>query len=191
MIHSQPMLTLLFALVAACSAQVVDIGSRRELFADRFLIEELKGVRLELQQPVDRGTVLKYDKPWEGAFCNYSTIIHDGARYRLYYRGLPTANRELAGDTVTCYAESPDGAHWTKPELGIIAINGSKRNNAILMDPAYSSDFSPFLDKRPGVPENERYKALGGTMRTGLVAFASADGIHWRKLRDEPVFPAT
>ena len=28
-------------------------------------------------------------------------------------------------------------------------------------------------------------------MRTGLVAFASADGIHWRKLRDDPVFPPT
>jgi hypothetical protein len=70
-------------------------------------------------------------------------------------------------------------------------VNGSTRNNVVLADPAFSSDFSPFLDRRPGVPENERYKALAGTMRTGLVAFASADGIHWRKLRDEPVFPPT
>jgi hypothetical protein len=92
---------------------------------------------------------------------------------------------------VTCYAESPDGIHWTKPELGITTVNGSKHNNVILADPAFSSDFSPFLDKRPGVPGDERYKALGGTMRTGLMAFASADGIHWRKLREDPVFPAT
>src|SRR5256885_9894327 len=28
-------------------------------------------------------------------------------------------------------------------------------------------------------------------MRTGLVAFASADGLHWRKLREAPVFPPT
>jgi hypothetical protein len=184
-------LTTFFALAAACSAQVVDIGSRRELFVDHYLIEELKGARLELQKPVDRGTVVKYDKPWEGAFSNYCTIIHDGTRYRLYYRGLPTAKRELVADTVTCYAESPDGIHWTKPVLGITPLNGSKSNNVILADPAFSSDFSPFLDKRPGVPDAERYKALGGTMRTGLVAFASADGIHWRKLRDEPVFPPT
>jgi hypothetical protein len=94
-------------------------------------------------------------------------------------------------DTVTCYAESPDGVHWTKPELGITAVNGSKRNNVILADPAFSSDFSPFLDTRSGVPDDERYKALAGTMRTGLMAFASADGIHWRKLRSDPVFPPT
>jgi hypothetical protein len=189
MIHSQPMLTIFFALVAAASAQVIDIGSRRELFVDRFLVEDLKGTRLELQKPVDRGTVLKYDKSWEGGFSNYTTVIHDGDRYRLYYRGLPTAKRELVSDTVTCYAESADGVHWTKPELDIVAVNGSKHNNVILADPAFSSDFSPFLDKRPGVPASERFKALAGTMRTGLVAFASADGTHWRKLRDEPVFP--
>jgi hypothetical protein len=183
--------TALLALAAACSAEVIDIGSRRELFVDRYLIEDLKGARLELQKPIDRGTVVKYDKPWEGAFSNYSTIIQDGSRFRLYYRGLPTAKRELEGDTVTAYAESTDGIHWTKPELGIVNINGSTRNNAVLNDAAFSSDFSPFLDKKPGVPSEERYKALGGTMRTGLMAFVSADGIHWRKLREEPVFPST
>src|SRR6476469_3994520 len=167
------MLKIVFALAAACSAQVVDIGSRREVFVDRFLIEELKGTRLELQKPVERGTVLKYDKPWEGAFSNYSTVIYDGTRYRLYYRGLPSAGRELVADTVTCYAESPDGIHWTKPELNITAVSGSKQNNVILADPAFSSDFSPFLDQRPGVSAGERFKALAGTMRTGLVAFAS------------------
>src|SRR5438046_9051047 len=110
-------LTTVFALAAACSAQVVDIASRRELFVDRYLLEDLKGASLELQKPVDRGTVLKYDKPWEGAFSNYSTVIHDGARYRLYYRGLPTAKRELVADTVTCCGGSPDGISWPQPEL--------------------------------------------------------------------------
>src|SRR5260370_41791007 len=120
-------LTTFFALAGACSAQVVDIGSRRELFVDRYLLEDLKSTRLELQKPVDRGTVVKYDKPWEGAFSKYSTIIHDGARYRLYYRGLPTAKRELVADTVTCYAESPDGVHWTKPAHDIVTLNESTR----------------------------------------------------------------
>ena len=184
-------LAALFALAAACSAQVVDIGSRRELFVDHFLIQDLKGARLEMQKPIDRGVVIKYDKPWEGAFCNYTTVIQDGAKYRMYYRGLPTAVRELERDTVTAYAESDDGVHWTKPELGIVSVNGSTTNNVVLMDPAFSSDFSPFLDKRPGVPAEERYKALGGTMRTGLVAFVSADGLHWRKMREDPVFPIT
>src|SRR5262245_46170432 len=149
--------TTLFLFAAACSAQVIDIGSRRELFVDHYLVEDLKGAWLEMQKPVDRGVVVRYDKPWEGALSNYRPIIQDGARYRLYYRGLPTARRELVGDTVTCYAESSDGVHWAKPELGIVTVNGSKRNNVVLADPAFSSDFSPFLDKRPGVPDDERY----------------------------------
>src|SRR5205809_1073466 len=33
----------------------------------------------------------------------------------------PPPKRELAADTVTCYAESSDGVHWNKPELGIVS----------------------------------------------------------------------
>ncbi len=185
--------TLLFTVLAAATAaaQAVDIGSHRELFVDRYLIDKLDGTSLQLQKPIDRGTAIPLDKPWEGAFCGYGTVIHDGPLYRFYYRGLPTATTELKSATVTCYAESKDGIHWTKPNLGLVKVMGTTRNNVVLSDPAYSSDFSPFLDKRPGVPAAERYKALGGTMRTGLMAFVSADGIHWKKLREEPVFPAT
>ncbi len=43
------------------------------------------------------------------------------------------------------------------------------------------------IDTRSGVPASERYKALGGSSKTGLVAFVSADGLSWRKLREEPV----
>jgi hypothetical protein len=43
------------------------------------------------------------------------------------------------------------------------------------------------LDARKGVPPDERYKALAGTGKSGLVAFVSADGLRWRKLRDRPV----
>ena len=173
------------------ATDIANLGSRRELFVDRFLISEMHGTELRMQTPVDRGMVVAYDKPWEGLFCAYATVLHDRDRYRLYFRGLPTAKQEEKNGTVTCYAESPDGIHWNKPELGLIEVNGSTRNNVILADPAFSSDFSPLIDTRPGVPAEERYKALAGTMRTGLVAFVSADGIHWRKLREEPVLPKT
>jgi hypothetical protein len=43
------------------------------------------------------------------------------------------------------------------------------------------------IDPRKDVPKGERYKALGGTGRAGLVAFVSEDGLRWRKLRDKPV----
>jgi hypothetical protein len=70
---------------------VTDIGSRRELFVDRFLIERLQGAELRAQQPVERGPVLQLDRPWEGAFSGYFTVIQEPGRFRMYYRCVPNA----------------------------------------------------------------------------------------------------
>ena len=173
----------------ANESEQIDITSRRELFVDHYLIDCLDGVRLILHYPHDEGPVLKFDEPWEGPFCGYCTVIKDGDKYRFYYRGLPEAGRDGSDREVTCYAESMDGVHITKPRLNLFAVKGSKSNNVILADAApVNHNFSPFLDTRPGVPEDQRYKALGGTEKSGLIAYLSADGIHWRKLQDEPVF---
>jgi hypothetical protein len=64
------------------------IGSRRELFVDRFLIEKLTNARLQLHEPRDEGIVLRMDKPWEGPHAGYSTVIRDGERWLMYYRGI-------------------------------------------------------------------------------------------------------
>ena len=175
--------------IAAEPAGVVDVGSRRELFVDRFLVDKLDGAELRLHRPVDRGRVLAFDAPWEGPFCAYVTVIKSPDKYQLYYRGLANA---AAGDQdknqVTCYAESGDGIAWTKPSLDLFPRDGHKTNNIILANAApVTHNFSPFLDAKPGVPPEGRYKAVGGYHDTGLVAYASADGIRWRKLRDEPV----
>jgi hypothetical protein len=172
----------------ACAAdEPLNIGSRRELFVDRFLLEKLDNVRLELHEPRDEGEELRYDQPWEGPFCAYGTVIRDGDVFRYYYRGK-TGGRDGNGE-VTCYAESADGRHWTKPKLGLCEISGSKENNVILTTPGVTHNFSPFLDARPGVPKAERFKALGGLQNPagGLRAFVSEDGIHWKPFYDGPV----
>lgn len=169
--------------------ELIDIASRRELFIDHYLIDRLDGVRLVLHHPHDEGPVLKFDEPWEGPFCGYCTVIKDGDKYRFYYRGLPKAGRDGSEREVTCYAESKDGIHIIKPKLNLFAVKDSKSNNVILAGAApVNHNFSPFLDTKPGVPENQRYKAMGGTEKSGLIAYVSADSIHWKKLRDEPVF---
>jgi hypothetical protein len=173
--------------LAAGAADPVDVGSRRELFLDRFLIERLDGARLELQKPRDEGAAFAFNKPWEGAFCGYATVLKDGDAYRVYYRGLPTAGKDGSTSETTCVAESTDGKIWTKPSLGLFELAGSKKNNVVLADQApFSHNFSPLIDPRPECPPDERYKALAGTVESGLVAFASPDGLRWRKLRDEP-----
>jgi hypothetical protein len=181
----------LFMGTLGLAAQTVpDIGSRRELFVDRFLIDKLQGAELRLQQPVEKGPVLQLDQPWEGAFSGYFTIIQEQGRLRMYYRCRADAGPDGNEAESTCYAESKDGIRWTKPDLGFYEIAGSRKNNAVLAKLApFSHNFAPFLDARPGVAADERYKALAGTARSGLAAFISADGLRWRKLREEPVLP--
>lgn len=173
---------------AASSATAVSIGSRRELFVDHDLIDSMKGAALRPGAIVDAGAVLHLDRPWEGAFCGYSTLLHEPGRFRLYYRGLPLSGRDGGQDELTCYAESADGQAWSRPNLGLYEVHGTRNNNVILAEDApFSHNFCPFLDTRPGVPAGERYKAVAGLRHTGLYGFVSADGIHWTRRKDKPL----
>jgi hypothetical protein len=181
---------LLLASTLAAADAPVNIGSRRELFADSFLIESFSGTHLQQQTPRDEGVAFKFDQPWEGLFSGYATLVTlaDG-RLRAYYRGKAVANKDGSEEEVTCVAESTDGRHWTKPELGLYEVMGTRKNNVVLMKAHTAThNFSPFRDERPGVPEDERFKAFGGTMPGGgLTAWKSPDGLRWEKITPEPV----
>jgi hypothetical protein len=101
----------------------------------------------------------------------------------MYYRG------RYRDPVTTCYAESSDGIHWTKPALGLNPWEGSTQNNIILPT---ALQFCPFIDTRPGVPAAERYKANSRSLRGKyLIGYVSADGIRWRKIRDAGIVPST
>ena len=164
----------------------VAIGSRRELFVDDLLLGELKGSSLKLHQPRPANVALRFDAPWEGSFSGYLTVMHDGDRFRCYYRGNPTAGRDGSNTEVTCYAESQDGITFTKPALGFFDVQGTRSNNVVLAgQPPFSHNFAPFLDARPGVPPEARFKALAGTSTSGLHGFFSSDGLRWRRWREQ------
>lgn len=174
--------------LVTASWAAIPLGSRLELFVDDYLIERFEGAALKMHEPRPAGVAVRFDRPWEGAFCGYVTVLKDGDLFRMYYRGLPKAGRDGSGDEVTCYAESRDGIAWSKPNLGLFEVRGTRENNVILADqPPFSHNFSPFLDTRPGVPSEERYKALAGTSEKGLFGFVSADGVRWRRQRDKPL----
>ena len=191
--HSILAAALFLAFVSfVCAAEPpIDLGSKRELFVDGYLIAKLTNARLELACLRDEGTVLKFEQPWEGAFCGYCTVIRDGGLFRLYYRGMPSSGSDGSAAECTCYAESKDGIRWIKPALRLFEKNGTRANNVVLSNAEpVTHNFCPFLDARPGVSLSERYKALGGTANSGLIAYVSGDGIHWKKLRNQPAFKA-
>ncbi len=164
----------------------ITIGSRLELFVDDFLIDGMKGLELRLHSPTFKDAALAFDKPWEGNVCCYVTVFKDGDRYRMYYRGMNYDRAtKRSGEEKVCYAESPDGIRWTKPELNLFEYKGSKANNIVWSGSA-CHNFSPFKDANPSCSPEAQYKALGGE-RGGLLAFKSPDGIHWSLLQDKQV----
>ena len=120
--------------LSASADDVVDIGSRRELFVDATLIDQLDGVERKLNHPVPGDIAITHDASWEGAGSGYHTVIRDGDLYRMYYRGSALGVKEarlIIGKQVYCYAESKDGINFQKPNLGLFEYNESKDNNII------------------------------------------------------------
>ena len=196
----------------SCSGVPIDIGSRLELMVDDFLIARLGGgAALRLNRPVPREAALVTDRPWEGNACTSFTIFQDGEIYRMYYLGRQFETTEAGLDEgphpdFVCYAESSDGIHWVRPELGLVEFNGSSRNNIILSSRDSACPvraFAPFKDANPAAEPDARYKAWavriprldgsaprpghGAEVPDGLHPLKSADGINWTPMSGKPV----
>jgi hypothetical protein len=182
----------------------VELGTRRELFVDRHLIARLEGAELRLQVPQPAGPILKIDRPWEGNH-NFGTGVyrHDG-RYHLYYRSMP--GRDF-GKHYCGVAVSDDGITWTKPNLGLVEVDGTRENNLVALEdsggkllPArLNLDF--WLDTNSAAPAAERWKLMtydtnGGphdpSPKSGpdavhrATCWVSADGFRFRKRDVQP-----
>jgi hypothetical protein len=192
-------------LPAAEPAPPVAIGSRRELFVDRALIERLDGAALKLHEPVSAGTAIKIDRPWEGPANGGLSVIELDGRLLLYYRGWSLADtKDESG--VACVAESRDGGGtWTKPALDLVKRPDWPGNNVIATvdgEPRFSFPSTPWVDTRPGVPRSERVKLVESVPVSGerhtamkdpagpkrLVFWASPDGVSFRRLDPQPDF---
>lgn len=153
--------------------------------------------------PTKKEVVMTADAPWEAGGINYSHVFKDGDTYKMYYlchyraidnideRDLEGVNPEKTtvqiSNTYICYAESKDGLHWVKPNLGLCMCNGSKENNVILRsidlpEPGdFFDNFFAFKDTNPNCKDSERYKALAYCNLYKLAGWVSADGLHWTK----------
>ncbi|MBT6158225.1 MAG: hypothetical protein HOL01_07415 [Planctomycetaceae bacterium] len=181
------MLLAISTVAPALSAEPVDIGNRLELFVDDHVIGKVTGdVQRTLLRPEPKEVVFVTDEPWEGNTSGYYSYFQSEGLYRMIYRGWQhDPNKKAAHKEVTCYAESKDGIHWTKPKLGLFAWNGSKENNIVWLGPG-THNFTAFYDTNPSTPPESRYKAFGGG-RGGLLPFESPDCKHWKLIQKKPV----
>jgi len=145
----------------------------------------------------------------------YGSVIKIGDKFRMWYLGMIQRKIEKYQAPgwwrPMCYAESVDGINWTKPELGLVELNGNKKNNICLIesDPHSLSRVNDFLTvlHEPEDPDPQRrYKAAyiahlpieevrGGRSEIGvnekrwgsIVCATSADGLTWKVIGDRPV----
>ena len=77
-------IVLMGALIKPLSAQqsgtqkssVVDIGTRRELFVDEFMIDKLSGkAELRLHHPELHDVAIVHDEPWEGILADIIVFL--------------------------------------------------------------------------------------------------------------------
>ena len=152
--------------------------------------------------------------PDHGHAALYGTVVKVGDKFRMWYLAMSQSEfkQGQAPDywRPMCYAESLDGVHWEKPELGLVEFNGSTKNNICLIegDPFSLTRVDDFLSvlHDPKDPDPaRRYKAAfiahlpyddirGGMSKVGAkekrvcstICATSADGLHWKVVGDRP-----
>jgi hypothetical protein len=132
------------------------------------------------------------DKPWENMSISGGPVIREGNRWRFWY-GAFDRSYKRDDDGRLCYAESPDGLHWTKPDLGLVEYQGTKHNNILLSGPQVGGFALSYIFIDEGSNAGEKYKMVWQRFNDkeqawGVYGGTSADGVHWTLL-PKPISP--
>jgi len=163
---------------------------------DDFSIPFTHNLRLTMHRPlkypenpvVSRG---RAGTPDEFGVQFYGSVVRHEGRFKMWY---VAADREIGRDArcIKCwrpaYAESKDGIHWEKPNLGLVEHSGSRENNLVLMEPAPLGMINLKVLIEPDDPDPaRRYKMVALTWwwehgkrgRGTLCPLFSTDGLRW------------
>ena len=144
-------------------------AGQRQLFLDESFLASSSGVSVTMK-PLhiadDRINVVLRPEPesypWEGARFNYYHSLVDNGTHVLLYYDVLSSTGPVKDDIAraTCLAVSSDrGETFTRPNLGLVAFNGSTDNNIVW--PLNKTGHSPgtvFLDE--DAPAAERFKMI-------------------------------
>lgn len=174
--------TPLFGQEAPDRARPPLLGSRKHLFIDDRLVASQTGVQF-LVNPPHASAVTDFccDQPGDATprfgsgVPDILSIWDDGDEIGMIY----TSGGMWGGKPHLLYlARSRDGLHWTKPNLGVVAWEGSLKNNIIMVD---ASQGSVIRDSNPACRPEHRYKYLAYGMNRGIYLCTSPDAVHWRR----------
>ncbi|NQT12521.1 MAG: hypothetical protein HQ582_07230, partial [Planctomycetes bacterium] len=178
-----------------------DESEATTLFAfDNVSIPFTQNLKLEMQSPERHraNPVLRRGQPgtpdsWAVQF--YGSVIREDGKFRMWYVAVGDdrldENMPRSAPWRVAYAESEDGVHWTKPNLGLVEYRGNRNNNLVLMEPRLGTVNVKVLFE-PNDPDPDRRYKMGAhvwfpknDVRLGTLApYASQDGLRWRLLVD-------
>jgi len=173
----------------AGDGSIIDVGARKQLFLDSLFHAASEGTELIVQRPKKSGQpifVADSVAPWEARFIGpYCTIFWDDGRYRMWYESHPVKDRSR-NVGLLCYAESEDGVEWKRPDLGIIAFNGTTANNIVYPTPGEEFHGGTVF-KDPIASPHERYKLIFAPGGVGVYTAYSPDGLRWTLCSNNPI----
>jgi len=142
----------------------------------------LQGVKYSGNPIIKRGAPGTPDARWARLWGG--TVLHDQGKFRMWYSGADSIEDWMCCRFRMLYAESDDGIHWTKPDLGLASYRGSKNNNVCQVD--YPVEMPAILlEEGPEIPDDERYKMFTENHQaTSILPFiaTSTDGLIWRTI---------
>lgn len=153
------------------------------LFLDAWPLEYVRGFERWVKQPVKYAgnPILVPERPYEFRRVQiYGTVLRnpDAGLFKMWYSTHKLEERI----SYLCYATSEDGYTWERPEPDAVA------GTNIVLDRDLSPHGPSILFDAEDTDASRRYKLLmKANERTGIDAFFSRDGIHWRQAQDEPV----
>jgi hypothetical protein len=179
------------------AAGAFDVGTRAQLFVDRTLVRETRGV-VFTQHAAEKhpsNPVLVADREWEGSRVgSYCNVLYDAEEklFKIWYDAGPPAGYFKTKGLISFYAVSNDGVVWDKPPVGTLEASAVSRHNAVLngREPSVVKDLR---DPDPA----RRYKTTCIFYNTQFPpdrvegieyhTMVSPDGLRWTRSSSSPI----
>ncbi len=183
-------------------APPIKVGKVRQFLMDNYVVDSTWNCFRTVHQPDKHpgNPVLRPEKSWEQQGIGHAGILYDEdkKRFRLWawcHDDRPETPADLRNRGI--YYESEDGIRWTRPELGIVAFEGSKANNLFLGGGGIQREPFSVFKLPPRLHAKGKFGLFYSTGKAGKqpevghtmeqrIAF-SDDGIHFKDQRENPV----
>jgi len=189
-------LVLLLIACVTCEATwaeaPIDIGTRKQLFVDDYVIATTDNVHRVLNQPIKHAAnpVIQLEPP-QKVGGEELVIVSGGVIFdkqeELFKMWYEAANYAWTHNYVG-YATSKNGLHWDLPDLGVIDHPLGYGN---LVFDRGAGEMAPGVFKDPVAKDPQRLYKMIYNSDSGVGIAFSPDGIHWTPVKDIRVHPVS